>query len=736
MDEFYQDQEPLTAPRFDADAADNFAGKHTARAGVESEALAGKGDETTPGLNDASNPPLLSSDVGRVASDVGCGTSDEPCHTSHITGHSSYFPVREIAQALGVSKPTARKRARDEQWPVRGQGNREEFAPPPHIASQCTPRIARAEQTREPAVTFTELKNGATRTRALCRERAVQHLRMLLSNGVPKEMSLSLTVVWCSQQEDFQRIGLTASANALRTWDDQHRRYGLNGLVDQRQGNNGKRAMEIPEEFRKLGMALAIERGSVARAARDLMRHPDLPASMREHVHEGHASKSYVTPSLRKAITPAPIVADVLQGLKHTRVNSLASIHAVHDFPPGAWFMADDMTPNAYVWEPWPGPLGYRVGRPQILKVSDVASLLPLKAIGVMRASGAYTSDDIAAVMGSVFDAPGLPNVGVVFEGNIWQCNKVRGHKTGVSDEDRIGGLASLGLQMRHARTPGAKWEIEGSFNIDQHIMDRCPGFCGRNERDTLPEKLKRQLREAETGKTHPRTFLLSLDQFMDHVQASIAEFANERQDGKTLRGSSPLEFWRDHAPVLRVIPDHAKWIYRSAFSKTVITRHGVRVQQGSGRFTSTHYYHNPALLEARRGQTVAVYWNDRLPESDAAILSIAGNRREFIGMAQHVPEIGRLHATREEKDAAFATKREQLAYARAVIKDITPHLVRGTAPVLVDAQATAMGERLAQAAETAQTQRAEAERTAERVQKISTSDVLARRAAKVGDDD
>ena len=35
-----------------------------------------------------------------------------------------------------------------------------------------------------------------------------------------------------------------------------------------------------------------------------------------------------------------------------------------------------------------------------------------------------------------------------------------------------------------------AKWEIEGQFHLQQHIMDKVPGYCGRNERTDLTARV------------------------------------------------------------------------------------------------------------------------------------------------------------------------------------------------------------------------------------------------------
>ena len=110
------------------------------------------------------------------------------------------------------------------------------------------------------------------------------------------------------------------SASSLRTWIRAFAEHGVNGLVEQKRGVVGRHGVEVPAEFVALGKALTIERGSAAMAARELASHPDLPAGMRLFLHGGHATKSYVTPSIKRAITPAILTQELAQGPKNARL--------------------------------------------------------------------------------------------------------------------------------------------------------------------------------------------------------------------------------------------------------------------------------------------------------------------------------------------------------------------------------------------------------------------------------
>ena len=622
------------------------------------------------------------------------------------TVSAAFHRASVIATHLGVSIKSVHRQARAEGWPSRGVANRVEYQPPFEIPSPSPLNGEKAGmrgETIEDRVTFTDSSaHSAARQRALKRERAVLHYLDLQKAGTPVETALRQTAAaFLLETPPFE-----FSYQRLRAWRDNYAQFGLNGLIDQKEGRVGRKpvARFLSDDQRNQLKADAIEHGSKARAGRNLMRDPELHAGARVALHGGHASKSYLPPSIREAATVSPLTAALHTGARAARLMT----SSVHSDPAsvkcGDVYVADDETPNVYCWEPWPNRLGYRIGRPQILQVADCASLLPLNIRVVMRASGAYTADDVAGTLGDTFDTPGLPNVGLLLEGGVWRSNSVIGHKSNLSVEDRIGGLASLGLEVFHARTPMAKWEIEGQFHLQQHIMDKVPGYCGRNERTDLPEKTKKLLAQAERGAVHPSTFLLSLSQFADHVTDALREYSHERQDGKTLRGASPWEKWNDEAPKLRVMKETDKWLYRSALCVTTAKKNGeLKVSQGSGRNQRIFYYHNADLICARAGQEIYVYWNDHNPQADAVLLCgtvTNPHKRICIGTAKYVREISRFNAGPEDIGEAMGRKAAELQYAKTELRTISPHLARTSVPVVADAEARRIGQNIAAAGE------------------------------------
>ena len=615
-----------------------------------------------------------------------------------------FYPAAEIAEALNVSKKTVQRRAETESWPRVPNGNRFDYAPPAAIAERMGMTLAAEASPEQIEVTFSDIANKtkeAAKVRA--REEAVLFFESQKHLGIEAALKSTVAHFYTNKPNAFVSAEVATdfkiSISQLRRWIRRYEAHGLNGLVEQKQGRVGRKGVFVPDTFRNLGKALRAEHGSVARAARELALHPDLPAEMRQHLHGGHASKSYVTPSIRNAIEIAPLTETLLQGPRAARLAGRFTPGNYDEVKAGDVFVSDDMTSNVVCWCEWPNAVGWRLGQVQILPVLDVGSLRWLNVRVIMRDSGQYNSDDIWGLFGDTFDRFGLPRSGFVLEGGHWQSKKVIGDRTGLDDEARVGGLESLGLKVFRSFDPRSKI-IEGQFNQLQFVMDRFPGFVGRDQRTDLPEVTKKKLAlcSGKAPQHHPKEFFPHVSQLADQVKLAMEKLNQERQDGKVLRGMSPLEKWGHDNPKLDEIPDSARWLYRSCMNVVKVTINGVRVTRGSGAKMEVYYYDNPELLVPRQGRKVTVYWNDYNPEADAVIVE----NGKFIGIARYVKPLGRFSATREELSAEAQRKQAAMKYARTEIRTMEEHLVRRTTPVPVGPEAVNIGRQITQAAEEA----------------------------------
>ena len=625
-----------------------------------------------------------------------------------------YFPAQEIAEAIGVSRKTVHRQADLLCWPRETVGNGFHYCIPADMVArvvaarsemqnaECKMQNEGAESfgsaEHRPTVCFADIAGDAGAARKVgLRQKAVEIHASIRSVG--RQLALYTTIERMrGEHPDFH-----ISASSLRSWIRAFAEHGLNGLVEQKRGVVGRRGVEVPAEFVALGKALTIEYGSAAFAARQLAGHPDLPAGMRLFLHGGFSSKSYVTPSIKKAITPSPLTEALAQGTRNARLAGRWTPGDYSDCRAGDYFVSDDMTSNVLCWCEWPNAQGWRIGQAQILPVMDVRSLRWLNVRVIIRDGGQYNAqDDIWGMMGDTFDQYGLPAEGFVLEGGHWQSNVIRGVRTGLDADIRTGGLESLGLRNVRSYDPRSKI-IETMFDKLQHHMDRCPGFAGRDQRQDMSEAIKKRvaLLRVKNPVHHPREFFPHVSQLADQVKMAMENMNHEKQDGKLLRGLSPLEMWAEHNPQLRSIPDEAKWLYRSAMNVSKVTSNGVRISRGSGPKQEVFYFDNPAVLVPLQGRQVIVYWNDSNPDADAILrLPMPGSAPKFLCVAKRVQPLQRFTATPEQLSSEAKRKNAAMRYARTELRSIQPELVRASRPIPVDSETVRMGAAIAEATE------------------------------------
>lgn len=583
-------------------------------------------------------------------------------------------------------------------------------------------------------VTFATVAGTPQATKALTREWFVLEYHALHAGGLGKEAALQAA---CNRPHPD--TGATMSPARLREWLKRYAVAQLDGLVEQKRGVVGRRSAwsKLSDEQQNAYAAGVLEHGSHARAFRQLTVRHDLSADARLHVHQAHHSKSHVPSSVRRDGRPAPLTASLAQGPRAARLAGRFTPGAYDTFTAGEVFTADDMTSNVLCWVEWPNARGWKIAQAQLLPVLDVGSLRWLNVRVIVREGGQYSADDIWGLFGDTFDRFGLPARGFLLEGGHWQANRIAGHrgeKTGLTEDDRLGGLRALGLEMHRSYDPRSK-HIETCFNQLQWQLDACPGYAGRDQRKQLPEALKKKLGEAEGGHIHPRDFLLHVTQLADRVREAMAALNDERNDGVICRGATPNEKWANDAAStrLRVLPDQAKWLYRSAMDLVKVTRNGLRITRGSGPKRVTHYWDNGDLLTPIEGRNVVVYWNDGTPTADACVLD--PQSRKFLGLAHYVAPVNRFDGTDEQLSDEAARKREAMHYSRTELRTLTPFLSRrapvvschdlprvteGTSsPVSVDRTTAAVGEELRDALARTEERTAERQSLAARVRAL-----------------
>jgi len=593
-----------------------------------------------------------------------------------------YFAAADIALALAVHKKRVLRVARRDAWPQRTDGYRLLLQPPPDIAALIIARPISPSSPIRP-IHFADLVHSdPQRELVLRREQAVRLLQENLHLG--KEVALVSTAAIIRATYP----GFRCQARALREWLKRYQAHGLDGLVDQKRGRVGRKpfAADLDQTDILRARAAAIEFGAarkgdgkpalnIARSYRDtLVANPTITGPARRWLHGANASKSYVPPSVRQALASAPLTATLIQrGPKAAKLDGAWTECDYSEVPAGRAFTADDMTANVYVWTEWPNEQGFILIRPQILAAMDIGSMSWLCLRAVIRPKGQYNHDDVWGLIGDVFDDFGLYPIAVL-EGGTWQSKEITGQLC--DDEVRFGGLRALGCKVIHTRTPRGKI-IETAFNTLQHAADNCVGFCGRNERVDCPETVKQQLAAVRSGKAHPREFFQHISAYKTHLSHVMNSLNHERSDGKILRGLAPADKWAQDNPQNPRFPDSSKWMYRASYRVNEVTRNGVRISTGSGKY-QLHYTYSAPELVAHRGRRVAIFWNDYDPDTDAVIYTIrAGKPDQLICVAPRVQSLPRFGATGDQVHAESTRKAALANVARVERASLAPFLQR-----------------------------------------------------------
>jgi hypothetical protein len=145
------------------------------------------------------------------------------------------------------------------------------------------------------------------------------------------------------------------------------------------------------------------------------------------------------------------------------------------------------------------------------------------------------------------------------------------------------------------------------------------------------------------------------------------------------------LEKWIEDAPQARTIPDHAKWLYRSAMSLSKVTRNGVAVTLGSGAKKLTYRYDNPDLLVPRQGQKVLFTGMITTPmRMPLSFPPFARANSSALPSAFRISIVST--PPKSSSKAKPPAKKPQLQYSRTELRSIQPELQRNKIPIPTDA--------------------------------------------------
>jgi hypothetical protein len=395
---------------------------------------------------------------------------------------------------------------------------------------------------------------------------------------------------------------LAASKNSLRVnFDNKLAAWRVsqgdaNSLVDGRRKKKGvAKAPPIPKEDIDAVIAYATFAcgGRVAQGVRELGemgQRSGLTESTLDLINREHASKSYVNARLRgPAVRGANLIGPYLLGKRaiddatpslkrdHSKLHSMAVI------------TMDDLTPPVYFWMP-DGQGWYLLTRGQCLAVVDCRSL---RVLGFsLQPERNYNSLVIRTLDNQTCRQFGIPRVKLLERG-MWKTSKVVknaapiGWNDARSWEEHDFGWEKLGVKIIHATKAQTK-PVELVFGLAQNLMERVPGYCGRDERRDCPEETRKNILAVQARRVEPHGLFLDFESWIEQLGALFRKYNASKQDGEILAGLSPDEafekYWPHDDPPTPF--DAAHWhLFAHYVSERKVTHEGIAFRIGKEQF-------------------------------------------------------------------------------------------------------------------------------------------------------
>jgi hypothetical protein len=345
---------------------------------------------------------------------------------------------------------------------------------------------------------------------------------------------------------------------------------------------------------------------------------PDMVHYLTEHTG---SSKTYVPQSLRDRLAPEVKMLEAhVQGPRAVALDKASLVRDYSGVYSKQCYQADDFTLPVYFYVPdekgW-----YRLTRGQCLIMIDVRSLRILNFS--LQPDRNYNSGVIRTLCTRTFGEYGLPQI-LYFEKGIWKTSKlVKGSGEGKWLEDMKGspyswpevemGLQEFGVKFIHAQVPRSK-NVERVGGLIQDLMERYPGYCGRNESKDCPEATKKAMAEVQGKKAHPSKHFMSFDEWIAELQRVFEKYNCAQQEGRLLDGLSP-----DQAFEKYLNPEDPP-IAMGAEIRPLLAHHKmvVPVKQDGIKFKKLgqEFIYRGEAIGHLRFQKVLAWWNPEAPET------------------------------------------------------------------------------------------------------------------------
>ena len=328
-----------------------------------------------------------------------------------------------------------------------------------------------------------------------------------------------------------------------RNFNRQWNAYCKNGgKVRDRRQDRDMRAKLPKEDTAKLVARSLDCGGRVRQAFRELRDSGELSRETINRTIGTPSDKSHIPASIARQVTPE--VRRLMPLHRSEREFELRGPYVPQDYSKiaaGEVMQLDDVTLPVYYWERVPVsaecPTGLFFGRGQWILAIDVRSRM---VVGhALHSDKVYNMRIVRSLLLRVHDAFGLPET-LLLERGMWRTAKIlKGDELSIYDTER--GLREFGVRFQHRTKPRGKI-IERVIGLLQNEMERLPGYAGRDEIHDRFERVQEQILAVTSGREHPSKYFLSKMDWLNLLDAILARYNRERQDGELK--SSPAETW------------------------------------------------------------------------------------------------------------------------------------------------------------------------------------------------
>lgn len=550
-----------------------------------------------------------------------------------------------------------------------GEWSRLELYLPDKVARRKTPsRIAVTSGQWQPILdllnSFTEVQKPTPKESGLFWNTLCQVFEAEKQTATDEPRLKRSLLLFVSENAPFVSPNPKALSQQFRRKFNQWKRDGLSGIKDQRKIRSGRRnAPPIPEDFRKLLIARAINRGGrISQAWRELYHEGKLPPLFYEFYCHNWEAKSHVPRRIRDAVSAeVNRLKEINLGPKAAKLKGPKVVRDWSDMPSGVQAQSDDCTLPVYFWiEDANSRSGFKLLRGQFLPWIDTRTtyihcfqLLPKES---------YSSLDIVRGIARLNNVYGLPEE-LYFERGIWQKSLlISGSKDEVSWDDRVYGLSDLGIRITHALDPSAK-VVERVLGALQNRMEGERGYCGRNERLDCPEHVQKAQRLVKAGKAHPGQYFYSYTEWVERLNLICNDYNDEPQNGKMLNGLSPRNgFVNYHSGPPARLDGRTRYLIATNRRRAKVTAQGVTIRIGKNTFN-----YKSEATGALRSQPVLAWFDVEDPEY-ITLTDMNQNNPVTVPRSTPVP------AYRADPETIAQAKRECAAHSshdRALYSDL-----------------------------------------------------------------